>query len=271
MKSPLEQFKIVPTEIIESIIEKIVGEGRGIYDIRVNNSTIYTGIGIIIIGMIMKEGREKKIIRKERKGIIIMKGYEIVEGMLKEMMEKEYKKYVPIIGGIFMFIGINNIMGLIPYSFTITSHIIITMTMSLTIIIGVTIIGIKKHKGKFIKLFIPSGLNEGGIKYIIPFIFIIELVSYVIRIISLSVRMTANIMSGHTLLKIVSSFSETGIKGVIGKKITVWKIVPGIIGVIIPLIIISGIYLLEIGVAIIQSYVFTLLTTTYIKDSELLH
>ena len=215
--------------------------------------------------------KSKKVIKEERREIIIIKGYKVVEELLKEMMEKEYKRYIPIIYLLLLFIGVNNIMGLIPYTFTITSHIIITITMSLTIIIGVTIIGLLKHKNNFIKLFIPRGLNEGRIKYIIPFIFIIELVSYIIRIISLSVRMTANIMSGHTLLKIVSSFSEEGVKGIIGGKITVWKIIPGIIGITIPIIIISGIYLLEIGVAIIQSYVFTLLTITYIKDSELLH
>jgi len=187
------------------------------------------------------------------------------------MMGEAYKRYVPLLASIWVFMLINNVMGLIPYTFTITSHIIITVTISLTIIIGVTIIGIAKHKGKFIKMFIPGGLNEGGIKYIIPIVFGIELVSYLIRIISLAVRMTANIMSGHTLLKIVSTFSNNGIKGIIGGKITIGKIIGGGIAIIIPLIIISGIYLLEIGVAIIQSYVFTLLTATYIKDSEILH
>jgi ATP synthase subunit 6 len=281
MRSPLEQFKITGVNWEKPVVW--VGGVLGEMGIRVNNSTIYTGIAIIIIGLGAMRERGGRIERSKRREIIIRKGYEVIEGIIREMMGEGMKKYIPLLGGMFIFIMINNGMGLIPYTFTITSHIIITITMSITIIIGVTIIGVVKHKGKFIRLFIPSGLNEGKIKYIIPVVFMIELVSYIIRIISLAVRMTANIMSGHTLLKIVSSFSQAGVKGIIGVKtvgkstivggvlVKMGKIIGVVIGVIIPIIIIIGIYILEIGVAIIQSYVFTLLTATYIKDSELLH
>ena len=133
-----------------------------------------------------------------------------------------------------------------------------TITMSLTIMIGVTLIGLTKHKLKFFYLFVPGGLNKGGLKYLIPFIFLIELVSYLIRVISLSVRLSANLISGHSLLKIIANF---GLKYTISLPILM----------LLPLGLLSLIYLLEIAVSIIQAYVFTLLTTTYIKDTELLH
>lgn len=181
-----------------------------------------------------------------------------IEEIVKEMIPGEYRRYIPFSIIIFLFILTNNVIGLIPYSFTTTAHFIMTITMSLTIMIGVTIIGITKHKFKFINLFIPQGLNEGFIKFIIPLIFFIEILSYLIRVISLSVRLSANLMSGHTLLKIIANF---GLKYSLAFPILL----------IIPIGLLIAIYLLEIGVAIIQAYVFTLLTTTYIRDTELLH
>jgi len=118
-------------------------------------------------------------------------------------------RYLPFLLSLFFFILSNNLLGLIPYSFTLTAQIIITITMSLSIIIGVTIIGLLKHKVKFINLFIPAGLDN--MKFLIPFIFLIEIISYLIRIISLSVRLTANMVSGHTLLNIISYFTMKGL------------------------------------------------------------
>ena len=144
---------------------------------------------------------------------------------------------------------------LIPYSFTTTSHIIITLLISTSVIIGITIIGIYKHKYKFINLFIPSGLNQGITKYIIPLIFIIEIISYISRIISLSVRLTANMISGHLLLHIVTNF---------GLHLSLFLF-------FLPILLLFPLYILELGVAFIQSYVFTILIISYIKDVEYLH
>lgn len=248
MFTPLEQFLITP----------IIRINNNWIDFTITNSTIYIILTIIIIFGIININLNNKKILLSRWGFILEKLYTKIEEIVKEMIPIEYKKYIPLINNIFIFILINNIIGLIPYSFTTTAHIIMTLTMSLSIIIGVTIIGIKKHKLNFIKLFIPQGLNEGKIKFIIPLIFFIEIISYLIRIVSLSVRLTANLMSGHTLLKIIANF---------GLKISI--LFPYLI--IIPILLLSAIYLLEIGVAMIQAYVFSLLTTTYIRDTELLH
>ena len=248
MRSPLEQFLIKP----------VVRISNQWVDFTITNSTIYTIIAIIIIIGLYNININTNYILKNRWGSIIETIYLKIEEIGKEMIPGEYKRYIPLIISIFMFILINNVIGLIPYSFTTTAHIIFTLTMSLTIMIGVTIIGITKHKFKFINLFIPQGLNEGFIKFIIPLIFVIEILSYLIRVISLSVRLTANLMSGHTLLKIIANF---GLKYSLSFPILL----------IIPIFLLCAIYILEIGVAIIQAYVFALLTTTYIKDTELLH
>lgn len=250
MRNPLEQFKITP--IIRIYNEWI--------DITITNSTIMLLISVLTIIIITSSGfnNNKIIVNKwERVFELIYKGVqEIVKSIIPG---RENEKYIPLIINIFLFILLNNILGLIPYSFTTTSHMAITLTISLTIIIGVTFIGFKKYSIGFLKIFIPSGLNKGKIKYMIPLIFIIELISYLTRIISLSVRLTANMMSGHTLLKIIANF---------GLQYT--NFYPYFF-VIIPLFLLIPVILLELGVAIIQAYVFTMLTASYIKDAELLH
>lgn len=249
MRNPLEQFAIRP--IIRIYNEWI--------DISVTNSTIMLLVSVITILIITRGSRSNKIIinRWERMVEII---YSYIEEIARSSIGGEnYRKYIPMLMNIFIFILVNNLIGLIPYSFTTTSHMAITFTMSLSIIIGVTFIGIRKHSIGFFTLFIPSGLNTGLIRILIPLIFVIEVISYLTRIISLSVRLTANMMSGHTLLKIIANF---------GLKYTAFY--PYIL-VLIPLIILLPVIILELGVAIIQAYVFTMLTASYIKDGELLH
>jgi ATP synthase subunit 6 len=248
MRTPLEQFLIKP---IFRIYNNWI-------DLTITNSTIYLIISIFLILIIFNITFQNTKLIKARWGLVLEQSYLKIEEITKEMIPGVYKKYIPFIIAIFFFILTNNVIGLIPYSFTTTAHFIVTITMSLTIMIGVTIIGIVKHKHKFIFLFIPNGLNQGLIKLIIPFIFCIEILSYLIRVISLSVRLAANLISGHTLLKIIANF---GLKYTISLPILM----------VIPVILLSAIYLLEIGVAIIQAYVFTLLTSTYIRDTELLH
>lgn len=246
--SPLEIFLIKP----------IVRIHNNWVDLSITNSTIYLIISIVLILTIMNNSIKGNKIIKGRWGSSIENMYVKIEEIVKEMIPGEYKRYIPLSIILFLFILTNNIIGLVPYSFTTTAHFIMTITMSLSIMIGVTLIGIYKHKFKFITLFIPQGLNEGAVRIMIPLIFCIEIISYLIRVISLSVRLAANLMSGHTLLKILANF---GLKYTISFPILL----------IIPVALISAVYLLEIGVAIIQAYVFTLLTTTYIRDTELLH
>lgn len=248
MFSPLEQFLIIP-------ILRINNEWL---DLTISNSTLFLIIAISLIIGVFYKYIFNNILIKNRSGYIIEKLYVEVNNIVKDMIPGEYKRYIPFAIILFLFILSNNLLGLIPYSFTTTSHIIMTLTMSLSIMIGVTLIGLFKHKFKFFTLFLPSGLNQGGVKVLIPLIFFIEIISYLIRVISLSVRLSANLISGHTLLNIIANF---GIKYSFSIPILV----------IIPISFLSAVYLLEIAVALIQAYVFTLLTTTYIKDTELLH
>jgi len=149
-------------------------------------------------------------------------------------------------------------MGMIPYSFTVTSHIAITLTLSLSIWIGVTLIGLKTHGTHFFHLFVPSGAPAA----LLPMLVIIEVLSYAIRAVSLAVRLFANMMSGHTLLKIMAGFSFQlfALGGFLG-----------IIGASLPLILVFLITGLEIGIAMLQAYVFTILSIMYLNDSLNLH
>lgn len=248
MYNPLEQFTITP--LIRIYNDWI--------DLTITNSTIMLLISVFTILLITRSvGLGNNLIIANKWERFIELTYKAVQDIVVSMLPgKSNEKYIPLIINIFLFILLNNLIGLIPYSFTTTSHMAITLTLSLSIIIGVTFIGFKKHSIGFFKLFIPSGLNKGFIKILIPLIFVIELISYLTRIISLSVRLTANMMSGHTLLKIIANFGLLYSSGIF---------------VLIPLLILIPVVILELGVAIIQAYVFTMLTASYIKDAELLH
>lgn len=246
--SPLEEFNIY----------NIIRFNKLYYDLTISNMTVYLIIsGLIILGIRginnnkIKNNKWRKLINiiylKLAQQLAVESG---AEDMNKEFLQ--FTKYLPMIFYLFMFILINNLLGIIPYSFTTTSHFIITLTMSLSIIIAITLIGFYKHSIKFFTLFIPSGLN---IKLIIPLIFIIELISYLSRIVSLSVRLTTNMISGHILLHLISSFG----------------ILLPLFFSFIPIVLLFPFYILEIGVCIIQAYVFTLLTLSYIKDVYYLH
>lgn len=170
---------------------------------------------------------------------------------------KAGKYFISLIFAIFFFILLCNLIGMIPYSFTVTSHLIITFTLALTVYIGFNLIGIKKHKLNFLNLLLPSGASIALIPILVP----IELVSYIFRVISLPVRLFANMMAGHTLLKVIAGFAWT--------MLNVNSFI--FIAHFIPLIIIVLLIGLEIAVALIQAYVFTILICMYINDALNLH
>lgn len=170
---------------------------------------------------------------------------------------KQGKHFISIIFVIFFFLLLCNLIGMLPYSFTLTSHLIITFLLSLTIYIGFNLIGIKKHKLNFLKILLPSGANI----FLVPILIPIELISYIFRVISLPVRLFANMMSGHTLLKVIAGFSWSMLN--INNFL--------FISFIIPLILIVILIGLEFAVAIIQAYVFTILICVYINDVLNLH
>jgi F-type H+-transporting ATPase subunit a len=165
--------------------------------------------------------------------------------------------YFPFIYGLFIFILINNLIGLVPYSFASTSHFVLTFALSFTIVLGATILGFSKHGLEFFSLLVPAGCPLG----LLPLLVLIEFISYLSRNISLGLRLGANIMSGHMLLNILSGFTYN---------IMTSGIIFFLIG-LIPLAFIIAFSGLEIAIALIQAQVFVVLSCSYIKDGLDLH
>jgi F-type H+-transporting ATPase subunit a len=165
--------------------------------------------------------------------------------------------FFPAIYSLFLFILFTNLLGLIPYSFCATAHLALTLGLSSTIVLGVTLLGLKLHGLYFLSLFVPGGTPLA----LVPLIVLIESVSYVARAFSLGVRLCANMLAGHILLHLFATFT--------------WKFITGsLLGLLIaplPLLFITLLYGLEIGVAFIQAYVFVLLTLSYLNDAISLH
>ena len=167
------------------------------------------------------------------------------------------QNFFPLISALFIYILINNIIGMIPYSFAPTSHFVLTFSMSFTIVIGATILGFYIHNLKLFSLFVPSGCPLG----LLPLLVLIEFISYLARNVSLGLRLAANVVSGHILLNILSSFTYSFMKS---------GFVFFFLG-LLPLLFIIGFSGLELGIAFIQSQVFVVLSASYIKDALDLH
>lgn len=165
--------------------------------------------------------------------------------------------FFPLISGLFMFILINNLVGMVPYSFAPTSHFIVTFSMSFTVVIGATILGFQIHALKFFSLFVPSGCPLG----LLPLLVLIEFISYLARNVSLGLRLAANVLSGHMLLNILSGFTYN----IMNKGFVYF-----FLG-LLPLLFIIAFSGLEIGIAFIQAQVFVVLSASYIKDALDLH
>jgi F-type H+-transporting ATPase subunit a len=239
IESPLEQFEILPILKIPFIF---------------TNSYLILLIGFFFLFILFFI--KNKFIPTRLQQIIEMIFNNAVE-LSYSNIGKEGKHFISLIFVIFFFILLCNLIGMLPYSFTLTSHLIITFLLSLTIYLGFNLIGIKKHKMNFLKILLPSGANILLVPLLVP----IELISYIFRVISLPVRLFANMMSGHTLLKVIAGFawSMLNINNFL------------FISFIIPLILIVVLIGLEFAVALIQAYVFTILICVYINDVLNLH
>jgi F-type H+-transporting ATPase subunit a len=167
--------------------------------------------------------------------------------MISETAGSKAKPYFPFVFSLFMFVLFCNMLGMLPYSFTVTSHIIVTFALAAVIFVGVTIIGFINHGAGYFKLFIPSGVPL----FLLPLIVIIEIISYLSRPVSLSVRLFANMMAGHTMLKVFGGF----------------VISLGILGGLLPLSFTVALTGLEVLIAFLQAYVFAILTCIYLNDA----
>jgi len=176
--------------------------------------------------------------------------YEFVANMIRDNVGSEGRPFFPFILTLFMFILFGNLLGLLPYSFTFTSHIIVTFAMALTVFIGVTIIGLVRHGLHFFSFFVPKGVPMALMPLMVP----IEIISYLSRPVSLSIRLFANMMAGHTMMKVFGGF--VFILGVFG---------------VAPLLVNVALTAFEVLVAFLQAYVFTVLTCLYLNDAIHLH
>ena len=238
--SPLAQF-----EIIRKVDINIAG-----VDASFTNSSMWMVIAIIAITAMLTLSMRGRAMVPGRWQSIAELSYEFIANMLRENVGSEGRKYFPFVFSLFMFILFSNVLGLIPYSFTSTSHIIVTFSLAAVVFIGVTVIGIVRHKAKFVSLFVPSGVPI----FLMPLLIPIEIISYLTRPVSLSLRLFANMMAGHTLLKVFGGF----------------VVALGLFGVA-PLVFIVALYGLELIVAFLQAYVFTILTCLYLNDAINLH
>jgi len=238
--SPLSQFEIkrwVPIEI-------------GDYDISFTNSSTFMVLTVLTISLFLILGMRRKALVPGRWQSMAELSYMFIANLLKDTVGNEGRPYFPFVFTVFMFVLIGNLLGMIPYSFTFTSHIVVTFVMALVVFIGVTIIAIVKHKLHFFTLFMPPGVPLAMAPLLVP----IEIISYLSRPISLSVRLFANMLAGHTLLKVFAGF----------------VISLGLFGVF-PLAFVVALTGLEIVIAFLQAYVFTILTCLYLNDALHLH
>ena len=179
---------------------------------------------------------------------------EITAQLISDIITKNNEKYFPIISVLFNFILFSNLIGLVPYSFTATSHLIVTFTLSFSVFIGINIITFQKYKMKIFSLFLPANTTFFLALLLVP----IEFISYIAKPISLGVRLFINLMAGHSLLKVIIGFSWSML---LLENFTSF-------GLVIPMILLVILFGLELGVALIQTYVFVILTCIYIQDGS---
>ena len=219
----------------------------GSVDISFTNASLFMIISAITIISIFFVGTRRKAIVPTKIQLLTELSYTLVSKMISDTAGSKAKPYFPFIFSLFMFVLFCNMLGMLPYSFTVTSHIIVTFALAAVIFVGVTIIGFVNHGIKYLKLFIPSGVPL----FLLPLIVIIEIISYLSRPVSLSVRLFANMMAGHTMLKVFGGF----------------VISLGIIGGWLPLSFTVALTGLEILIAFLQAYVFAILTCIYLNDA----
>ncbi len=239
--SPLEQFTIKP----------IVPIKLGSLDVSFSNSAAFMAVAVLISFGVMAWGVRRQAMVPGRLQSMAEILYEFIAGMLKENVGAEGRKYLPFVFSLFVFVLLGNLLGMIPYGFTYTSHIVVTFGLAFLVFVAVTLIGLIRHGFHFFTLFVPHGAPW----WLLPIIIPIEVISYMTRPISLSVRLFANMLAGHTMMKVFAGF----------------VIALGFLGGWLPLAMIVALTGFELGVAMLQAYVFSLLTCIYLKDAIHLH
>ncbi len=240
--NPMQQFTV----------HKIGPEIKiGGLDLSFTNASLFMVISTSVILFFLFLGSKEKKIIPNKIQLIAEMFYTFVAKMISDTAGSKAKPFFPFIFSLFMFVLSCNMIGMLPYSFTVTSHIIVTLILALFIFIAVTVIGFIKHGFKYLSIFVPSGVPA----ILLPLITIIEIISYLSRPVSLSVRLFANMMAGHTMLKVFGGFVVS----------------LGLLGGWLPLSFSVALTGLEILVAFLQAYVFAILTCIYLNDALNLH
>ena len=232
---PMDQFRIHP----------LFGDGE-IAWYTPTNVTLWMALavlGIILLMVVGSRGRAMVPSRTQSIGELI---YGFVHKMIEDIAGKEGLKYFPYLMTLFLFILFTNVLGLLPYSFTVTSHIAVTGVLAMAVFLAVTILGFVLNGTKFLKIF---WISEAPLA-LRPILAIIEIISYFVRPVSHSIRLAGNMMAGHAVIKVFAGFA-----GAMG------------VGAVAPIVAIVAVYGLESLVVVIQAYVFTILTSVYLNDA----
>ena len=250
VQSPLDQFEIRDLISIDAPLFMNL-------HISLTNIALYLSLATLVIIMSNLIIINNKLVYNKwslSQETIYATVYSIV---INQINANKGQIYFPFIYSLFLFILINNLIGMVPYSFASTSHFVLTFSISFTVVLGATILGFNKHGLKFFSLFVPAGCPLG----LLPLLVLIEFISYLARNVSLGLRLSANILSGHMLLNILAGFCYN---------IMTSGLIFLFVG-LIPLIFIIAFSGLELGIAFIQAQVFVVLTSSYIKDALDLH
>jgi len=248
----MHQFQIVSAWEFLGITPKCTGgSAQCLRAFTFTNSALFMMIAVVLVSSFMLYSSRGRSLVPDRLQSLAELAYEFVAQMVRENTGKEGMQFFPFIFSVFIFILALNMLGMMPYAFTSTSHIIVTFAMALMVFITVTLVGFYKHGYGFLKLFVPSGAPVA----LLPLLVVIEAISYLIRPISLSVRLFANMMAGHMMLKVFAFF-------VIGL---------GAVGGWAPLLFMVAFTGLEFLVAFLQAFVFAVLTCIYLNDALHMH
>lgn len=240
MANPIAQFEVKP----------LVPINLGGVDASLTNAGAFMVLTVVAVTVFLMLGMRRRELVPGRWQSLAELSYEFIAGMIRDNVGSEGRKYFPFVFSLFMFILFANLLGLLPYAFTTTSHIIVTFVLAIVVFVLVTLVGLIRHGGHFFSYFVPSGVPAAVLPLMIP----IELISYLSRPVSLAVRLFANMTAGHTMMKVFAGF-----------------IVPLGIAGIAPFAVDVALVGFELLVAFLQAYVFTVLTCLYLHDAIHLH
>ena len=240
MANPVEQFKIEPLIPLEI----------GGVNVSFTNSSLWMVVAVVLSTAFLTLSVSGRALVPGRWQSMAELMYEFVANMIRDNVGSEGRRYFPFIFSLFMFVLFGNLIGMVPYTFTFTSHIVVTFGLAIVIFIGVTIIGFARHGTHYLRMFFPHGAPLATAIILVP----IELISYCSRPFSLAIRLFANMTVGHIILKVMAGFI----------------IMLGVYG-IAPMAFLGGVTVLEFGIALLQAYVFTILTCIYLHDAIHMH